>query len=109
MKLYENVLQCKPRFSSSFEPACKDLCKQLLTTDLSKRFGNLKDGVDDIKRHKWFEDVEWKKLLRGELAAPFVPPSNGEGDASNFDFYPEDYKPYGATGTDPHADKFTDF
>lgn len=31
--------------------------------DLSKRYGNLKDGVNDIKKHKWFEGFRWEDLL----------------------------------------------
>jgi hypothetical protein len=27
--------------------------------DLTKRFGNLKNGVTDIKNHKWFAQTEW--------------------------------------------------
>jgi serine/threonine protein kinase len=110
MKLYENILVCKPRFSASFDPNCKDLVKRLLTPDLSKRFGNLKDGVLDIKNHAWFQGLEWDKMLKCEIPAPYIPPSKGEGDASNFDSYPEDYAPYGtATGPDLFGDKFKDF
>ena len=34
---------------------CQDLVKKLLTADRTKRFGCLKDGAEDIKRHKWFK------------------------------------------------------
>ena len=27
--------------------------------DLTKRFGNLKNGVADIKGHKWFTSTDW--------------------------------------------------
>lgn len=110
MKLYENILACKLRFSAYFDPMCRDIVKRLLVADLSKRFGNLKDGVKDIKTHAWFDQLDWDKLLRGEIKAPYIPPNNGDGDASNFDSYPEDFEPYGKTsGTDHFADKFKDF
>ncbi|KAL2912746.1 cAMP-dependent protein kinase catalytic subunit [Polyrhizophydium stewartii] len=109
MKLYENILACKPKFPQNFDPHCKDLVKRLLSADLTKRFGNLKGGVLDIKRHKWFAGVDWEKLQALEIPAPYIPPLKGDGDTSNFDSYPEDYEPYGATGPDPHRDKFKDF
>ena len=31
----------------------------LLQVDLTKRYGNLRNGVMDIKNHKWFQTTEW--------------------------------------------------
>lgn len=109
-KLYEKILGCKLRFPSHFDPLAKDLVKRLLSPDLSKRFGNLKDGVQDIKRHKWFAGVDWDKLVTLEIPAPWVPKLAHEGDTSNFDQYPEDHEPYGNNSDpDPHRDRFKDF
>ncbi|KAJ3326764.1 camp-dependent protein kinase catalytic subunit [Blyttiomyces sp. JEL0837] len=88
-KLYEKILACKPKFPSHFDPNAKDLVKRLLTGDLTKRYGNLKAGVQDIKKHKWFAGVEWDKIVELQIQAPYIPPSKGEGDTSNFDSYPE--------------------
>jgi protein kinase A len=102
MKLYENIMLCKPKFPASFDPNCKDLVKKLLVVDLSKRYGNLKGGIKDIKTHKWFSGLDWNKLLNYEsIVPPYIPPVKGPGDASQFDMYPEDYEPYGTVGKDP--------
>ena len=37
------------------EPNAKDFIKRLLVLDRSKRLGSLKNGVDDVKRHRWFK------------------------------------------------------
>ena len=108
-KLYEKILQCKLRFPPHFDPNAKDLVKRLLTTDLSKRFGNLKDGVQDIKRHKWFAGLDWDKLKSLEVPAPYIPKVSHDGDTANFDAYAEDHEPYGATGPDPHRERFKGF
>ncbi|KAI8914349.1 kinase-like domain-containing protein [Gorgonomyces haynaldii] len=108
-KLYEKILQCKLRFPPHFDPNAKDLVKRLLTTDLSKRFGNLKEGVQDIKRHKWFAGVEWDKLKALEIPAPYIPKVGHDGDTANFDAYAEDHEPYGVNGPDPHREKFKGF
>ena len=108
-KLYEKILAGRVKFPTHFDPAAKDLCKRLLTGDLTKRYGNLKGGSIDIKKHKWFAGIDWDKLARCEVTAPFVPNVKGEGDASNFDSYPEEHEPYGLTGPDPHREKFIDF
>jgi len=108
-KLYEKILACRPKFAPHFDPTAKDLVKRLLSADLTKRYGNLRSGVQDIKRHKWFAGVDWDKLTRGEITAPYVPPVKGEGDTSNFDAYAEDHEPYGVPGADPYRDKFVGF
>ena len=47
------------RFPSHFTADLKDLLRNLLQVDLTKRYGNLKNGVQDIKGHKWFMATDW--------------------------------------------------
>ncbi len=47
------------KFPSSFQKDAKSLVKHLLVADLGKRYGNLKRGVQDVKKHRWFKGVEW--------------------------------------------------
>lgn len=51
----------------------KSLIKRLLTHDLGKRFGNLKNGAEDIKQHRWFQSLEFTTLLKKEIASPYKP------------------------------------
>ncbi len=44
MGIYKNILRGKISFPSSFDKDAKSLVKHLLVADLSKRYGNLKDG-----------------------------------------------------------------
>lgn len=41
----------------------------LLQRDITRRFGNLKDGVADIKRHAFFSGFNWERAIeaRGSL------------------------------------------
>ena len=54
MGIYQKILAGKIYFPKYFDKNAKALVKKLLTADLSKRYGNLKDGADDILKHKWF-------------------------------------------------------
>jgi len=89
MGIYQKILSGKIVFPKLFDKHAKGLVKKLLTADLGKRFGNLKNGVEDIKTHKWFSDIDWDQLLKKTIAAPFKPTVNGESDTSNFDDYPD--------------------
>lgn len=109
VKLYEKILSGKVKFPSHFDPNAKDLIKNLLATDLSQRYGNLKNGADDIKNHAWFQGVDWGKVYRCEIKPPYLPTVKHPGDAANFDTYEEDPEPYGRIVPDPYADKFAGF
>lgn len=78
------------RFPSHFSSDLKDLLRNLLQVDLTKRFGNLKNGVNDIKNHKWFATTDWIAIYQRKVEAPFIPKFKGPGDTSNFDDYEEE-------------------
>ncbi|KAI8053666.1 camp-dependent protein kinase 1 [Gilbertella persicaria] len=109
LKLYEKIIQGKIKWPAYFDPHAKDLLKRLLTADLSRRYGNLKGGAEDIKNHKWFSGVDFVRMANRQVRSPYVPTIRGEGDASNFDRYPETNERYGISGPDPYRDKFADF
>nr|XP_042897371.1 cAMP-dependent protein kinase catalytic subunit 1-like isoform X2 [Parasteatoda tepidariorum] len=90
IQIYERIVSGKVRYPSHFSAELKDLLKNLLQVDLTKRYGNLKNGVADIKNHKWFATTDWIATFQRKVDAPFLPEVRGEGDASNFDKYPEE-------------------
>ena len=89
MKVYENILERNIQFSSHFDDKSKSLIKHLLEPDLSRRYGNLKNGVNDIKNHLFFKSLNWDKLLRQEIEAPFIPKLKGDNELKYYNVYPE--------------------
>jgi protein kinase A len=81
-KMCQKIVDGEMRYPKYFDGLAKDLLKRLLVSDLTKRFGNLRDGCHDIRNHAWFEGVDWSMVLRREIAAPFVPDVKWDGDAS---------------------------
>ena len=47
--------------------------KCLIQPDVTKRYGNLKNGVDDVKTHKWLSAVDWMSIYFKKVPAPFIP------------------------------------
>lgn len=90
IQIYEKIVSGKVRFPSHFGSDLKDLLKYLLQVDLTKRYGNLKAGVNDIKNHKWFASTDWIAIFQKKIEAPFIPRCKGPGDTSNFDDYEEE-------------------
>ncbi|XP_054282463.1 cAMP-dependent protein kinase catalytic subunit alpha-like [Macrosteles quadrilineatus] len=73
MTTYERIVYLKYKMPRSFSSELKDLVKNLLQRDLTRRYGNLKRGVDDIKCHKWFKTINWLAILNRRVTAPFQP------------------------------------
>lgn len=109
--IYEKILSGKITFPSHFDSAAKDLIRKLLTADRTRRLGNLKNGVEDIKRHKWFKGVNWENLTDRSQMAPIVPEVRHEGDTQNFEVYPEPIDEDGNSNpsTWEYTDLFKDF
>jgi serum/glucocorticoid-regulated kinase 2 len=53
------------------EEIAVDLLKKLLVRDPNERI-----GFEEIKNHKFFESINWEKLLEKEVPAPFIPSVN---------------------------------
>uniref|UniRef100_A0A8C0HBE8 cAMP-dependent protein kinase n=1 Tax=Chelonoidis abingdonii TaxID=106734 RepID=A0A8C0HBE8_CHEAB len=59
IQIYKKIISGKVWFPSHFSSDLKDLLRNLLQMDLTKRFGNLNNEVNDIKNHKWFATTDW--------------------------------------------------
>ncbi|KAG8955739.1 camp-dependent protein kinase catalytic subunit [Tulasnella sp. 424] len=110
VQLYEKIIAGVVHYPPFFDHLAVDIIKNCLTTDLSKRYGNMKYGSKDIFGHQWFAEVGWEKIYKKEIPPPFVPRIEGEGDSSQFDRYPEaDLSTYGSTGFDPYSHLFAEW
>jgi len=90
MEVYQLILGGDLKFPSHFSRPCMDLCSKLLNQNQAKRLGNMKNGVKDIIKHKWFAGFDWAGLMERKLAPPIAPVIKSKDDMSNFDEYPED-------------------
>ena len=79
-----------------------------MVQDLSKRYGNLKGGVNDIKNHRFFKNMDWNVLLKEKIKAPYIPKVSGSGDCGNFNVY-EDDDDDDAVSISPSEDPFADW
>ena len=93
MLIYQKILKGKIKFPSGFDSNAKSIIKHLLDSDLTKRYGNLKNGVKDITGHRFFKAVEWEKLLKKEIPPPYIPKVKSNNDISNFSAYPDSDNP----------------
>lgn len=90
IQIYEKIIRGKVFYPAHFSDQLKQMLKNLLTVDRTKRFGSLKNGVDDIKNTSFFNKTNWKAILDKSEAAPLMPALKGPNDTSQYQEYEED-------------------
>lgn len=84
-KLMDNILWKDLTFPDVVSKDAKDLISKLLERNPSQRLGAGQNGVSSIKKHKFFKSIDWERLYKREVTAPFIPKTKSQSDYSNFD------------------------
>ncbi|XP_076939783.1 serine/threonine-protein kinase AtPK1/AtPK6-like [Bidens hawaiensis] len=84
-KLQEKIINEKVKLLPRLSGEAHSLLKGLLQKDPVLRLGSGPRGSDDIKNHKWFRTINWKKLESRDLQPKFKPDVSGEDCTENFD------------------------
>ncbi|XP_029979076.1 ribosomal protein S6 kinase alpha-3 isoform X1 [Sphaeramia orbicularis] len=71
-----------PQFLSS---EAQSLLRNLFKRNPANRLGAGPDGVEEIKRHQFFNTIDWNKLYRREIHPPFKPAAGRPDDTFYFD------------------------
>uniref|UniRef100_A0A671RIK5 protein kinase C n=1 Tax=Sinocyclocheilus anshuiensis TaxID=1608454 RepID=A0A671RIK5_9TELE len=67
---------CYPRFMSP---------ESLLQKNPEKRLGAGEQDANEVKRHRFFQGIDWEALLAKRVKPPFLPSIKAPADVSNFD------------------------
>ncbi|XP_035734636.1 cGMP-dependent protein kinase, isozyme 1-like isoform X1 [Vespa mandarinia] len=70
--------------------SAKDIIQRLLEADPTKRLGYLRNGVADVRHHRWFKDLNWRSLQNLSISSPIKPTVKHHLDRRNFERYPID-------------------
>jgi len=87
LAIYEGILrgihsvQFPYKISRKAESMIKALCRQ----DPSERIGYQRAGVNDIRKHRWFQGFDWEGLRSEKIQAPHIPEIKNPFDVSNFE------------------------
>ena len=81
LKTYTKPLQYPKNVTVSSQ--AKDLISKLLEPNPRKRLGY--NGADDIKRHKYFKEIDFEMVVEKKYKPPFVPKLYNDFDLRYFD------------------------
>ncbi|KAA8584135.1 hypothetical protein FQN60_015343 [Etheostoma spectabile] len=92
IKIYTMVLHGieKVDFPKRIGKRPDDLIRRLCKLNPVERLGNKKNGIIDIKKHKWFQGFNWEGLRHHKLLSPLRRELKGPMDHSYFDTFPPD-------------------
>ncbi|XP_069684645.1 cGMP-dependent protein kinase, isozyme 1 isoform X2 [Periplaneta americana] len=92
MKTYNIILKGIDMvdFPRHITRAAQSLIKRLCRDAPTERLGYQRGGIQDIKKHKWFQGFDWDGLRQRTLVGPIIQQIRGPTDTSNFDSYPKD-------------------
>jgi protein kinase A len=93
--LFKRIIQGKftyPKNGARVSKEAKDLIEKMLVVDVQNRLGCMAGGDLDLREHPWFSVIDFGKLYRKEIKAPWVPNITSPFDAANFEEWDEQEK-----------------
>ncbi|OWM81613.1 serine/threonine-protein kinase AtPK2/AtPK19-like [Punica granatum] len=84
-KIQQKIVKDKIKLPSFLSSEAHSLLKGLLQKEASRRLGSGPTGSEDVKRHKWFKVINWKKLEAREINPSFRPEVAGTQCIANFE------------------------
>uniref|UniRef100_A0A3Q0R677 Ribosomal protein S6 kinase n=1 Tax=Amphilophus citrinellus TaxID=61819 RepID=A0A3Q0R677_AMPCI len=79
------ILKAKLGMPQFLSPEVQSLLRALFKRNPANRLGAGPDGVEEIKRHRFFASIDWNKLYRKEVRPPFKPTVGRPEDTFHFD------------------------
>ncbi|KAG2492165.1 hypothetical protein HYH03_009416 [Edaphochlamys debaryana] len=84
---YKKILARDLAFPAHMGPWARDLINKLLNPDPALRLGGGVEGVQAVKDHDWFKNLEWNYIAAKAYMPPYTPPLKTPDDTSCFDKY----------------------
>ncbi|XP_026174393.1 cGMP-dependent protein kinase 2 [Mastacembelus armatus] len=89
-KIYAKILDGVLKYPPYLSEAAKSIISKLCRPRPGQRLGNTKNGIKDVRHHRWFSSMNWHKLRMGQLNAPTVRLIRKGPCYINFDRFPHD-------------------
>ncbi|XP_061560263.1 cGMP-dependent protein kinase 1 isoform X3 [Phycodurus eques] len=89
-KIYSKILDGVLKYPPYLSEAAKSIISKLCRPRPGQRLGNTKNGIQEVRHHRWFSNMNWHKLRMAQLDAPTVRLIRKGPCYINFDRFPQD-------------------
>ncbi|KAI4902236.1 hypothetical protein NFI96_010090 [Prochilodus magdalenae] len=89
-KIYAKILDGVMKFPLYMGEGARSLISKLCRPRPGQRLGNTKNGIKDVRHHRWFNSINWHKLRMGQIEAPTIKLIRKGPCYINFDRFPFD-------------------
>jgi serum/glucocorticoid-regulated kinase 2 len=85
-KMYDMIKTHQVKFPKRYNISedAKDLIRKLLEKDPKKRLGS-QNGIEEIKAHPFFANLDFTQIEQKKIPAPFIPELSNDTDVQYFD------------------------
>jgi len=84
-KLFERIRRGELSYPSYITPISKDFLQLLLQRDPDKRLGGGPGSGDEVKNHRFFQNIDWAQLDARGYQPPFKPNVESNADVKYFE------------------------
>uniref|UniRef100_A0A8C9X4T6 protein kinase C n=1 Tax=Sander lucioperca TaxID=283035 RepID=A0A8C9X4T6_SANLU len=84
-EVFDSIVNNDVRYPRFLSPESMSLIQKLLQKTPEMRLGAGEEDASEIKRHKFFQGMDWGALLAKKMKPPFLPVVRALKDVSNFD------------------------
>lgn len=84
-EVFDSIVNDDVRYPRCLSPESVSLIQKLLQKNPEKRLGAGEEDASQIKRHRFFQGMDWDALLAKKVKPPFLPVIKAPKDVSNFD------------------------
>uniref|UniRef100_A0A4W5LYF7 protein kinase C n=1 Tax=Hucho hucho TaxID=62062 RepID=A0A4W5LYF7_9TELE len=84
-EVFDSIVNDEVRYPRFLSPESVSITQKLLQKNPERRLGSGEPDANEVKKHRFFQGVDWAALLHKKVVPPFFPRIKTPGDVSNFD------------------------
>ncbi|XP_026103588.1 serine/threonine-protein kinase N2-like isoform X1 [Carassius auratus] len=84
-EVFDSIVNDEVRYPRFMSPESVSIKQKLLQKNPEKRLGAGEQDANEVKRHRFFQGIDWEALLAKRVKPPFLPSIKAPADVSNFD------------------------
>ncbi|XP_048043773.1 serine/threonine-protein kinase N2 isoform X2 [Megalobrama amblycephala] len=84
-EVFDSIVNDEVRYPRFLSPESVSVVQKLLQKNPEKRLGAGDQDANEVKKHRFFQGIDWEALLAKRVKPPFLPSIKAPADVSNFD------------------------